>query len=261
MQFSTRRRIGALATIVSIFMLAIIMLTSPSASAALLPFHRSPINHQMIFKPVIAANPQNIPTIIVHPNTGLSLNHKIFSDAARLHDENGNSNSRIPSTVSSVPVVPVVNHLTQTVRIHHSISDLDTKANDHSNDNDNHNHNDNNNNNNNNHNSLDVQDKSFISGIKITDVDRSNPHLLKVTIKRTNDNNANIPKYIAVVAVGKDDQTVAGSTTLRGDDISNTLTVNVVLKNKNNKNGHLDESADVTVWVVPATLHDISSNQ
>jgi hypothetical protein len=83
---------------------------------------------------------------------------------------------------------------------------------------------------------------------------------LKVTLKRTNDNNGNLPKYVAVVAVGKDDQTVAGSTTLRSDDISNTLTVNVVLKNKNNKNGHLDESADVSVWVVPAALHDISGN-
>lgn len=120
--------------------------------------------------------------------------------------------------------------------IQHSINDKDTKDND--NGNDNHNHND-----------------------KITDVDRSNPHLLKVTLKRTDDNNGNIPTFIAVVAVGKDDQTVAGSTTLRGDDISNTLTVNVVLKNKNNKNGHLDESADVIVWVVPAALHDISSNQ
>jgi hypothetical protein len=84
------------------------------------------------------------------------------------------------------------------------------------------------------------------------------PQILKVTLKRTNDDNRNFPKYIAVVAVDKDDQTVAGSTTLKSDDISNTLTVNVVLKNKNNKNGHLDESADVTVWVVPAALHDIS---
>jgi len=56
------------------------------------------------------------------------------------------------------------------------------------------------------------------------------------------------------VAVGKNDQTVAGSTTLNGDDINNSLTVNVILKNKNNKNGHLDSSSDVTVWVVPATI-------
>jgi len=249
---------GALATTIPILMLAIIMLTSPSASAALLPFHRLPVNHQMVFKPGIAANTPNIPTTIVNPNIGLSLNHQILSDPARLHDQNGNSNSRISNPISSIVVV---NHVTNTVSLQHSINDKDTTDNDNNNDNNNHNDNSNNNNNDNNHNSLDVQDKSFINGIKITDVDRSNPHLLKVTLKRTNDNNGNIPKYIAVVAVGKDDQTVAGSTTLRSDDISNTLTVNVLLKNKNNKNGHLDESADVIVWVVPAALHDISSNQ
>jgi len=213
------------------------------------------VNHPIVFKPGIAASAPNIQTTIVHPNIGLSLNHQIFSGPARLHDENGNSNSRISNPISSIVVV---NHVTDTVGIQHSINDKDTKHNDNSNDNTNHNDN---NNNDNNHNSLDVQDKSFINGIKITDVDRSNPHLLKVTLKRTDDNTGNIPKYIAVVAVGKDDQTVAGSTTLRGDDISNTLTVNVILKNKDNKNGHLDESADVTVWVVPAALHDISSNQ
>jgi hypothetical protein len=103
----------------------------------------------------------------------------------------------------------------------------------------------------NHHNSLDVQDKSFLKGIKITDVDRSNPHLLKVTLER---HSGNLPKYVAVVAVGKDGQTISGSTTIRSDDISNTLTVNVVLKNKNDKNGHLDTSADVIVWVVPAAL-------
>ena len=286
MQFSSGRRIGALATTILVMMLAIIMLTFPSASAALLPFHRLPVNHQMVFKPAIAssilttpgnvahpkivlpvnhqmvfkpaigANPPNIPTIIVHPNIGLSLNHQIFSNPARLHDESGNSNSHISNPIASIVVV---NHVTDSVGIQHSISDKDTK--DNGNGNGNHNQDNNNNNNDNSHNSLDVQDKSFINGIKITDVDRSNPHLLKVTLKRTDNNNGNIPKYIAVVAVGKDDQTVAGSTTLRSDDISNTLTVNVVLKNKNNQNGHLDESADVIVWVVPAALHDISSNQ
>ena len=107
---------------------------------------------------------------------------------------------------------------------------------------------------NNNHHGLDVQDKTFIKDVKITDVDRSNPHLLKVTLERTHNDNGNIPKYISVVAVGKNDQTVAGSTTLKGDDINNSLTVNVLLKNKNNKNGHLDASGDVTVWVVPATI-------
>ena len=61
----------------------------------------------------------------------------------------------------------------------------------------------------NHHNSLDVQDKSFLKGIKITDVDRSNPHLLKVTLER---HSGNLPKYVAVVAVGKDGQTISGST-------------------------------------------------
>jgi hypothetical protein len=102
---------------------------------------------------------------------------------------------------------------------------------------------------------LNVQDRSFINGIKIQDVDRSNPHTLKVTLKRTNnDNNGNIPKYISVVAVGKDDQHVAGSTTLNTGDFSDTITVDIVLKNKNTKNGHLDKSATVIVWVVPATI-------
>lgn len=56
------------------------------------------------------------------------------------------------------------------------------------------------------------------------------------------------------MAVGKNDQTVAGSTTVGGDDINNSLTVDVILKNKDNKNGHLDSSSEVTVWVVPATI-------
>jgi hypothetical protein len=101
---------------------------------------------------------------------------------------------------------------------------------------------------------LDVHDKSYIRGIKITDVDRSNPHLLKVTLERTSDDNGNISKYVSVAAVGKDDQAVAGSTTVKGDDINNSLTVDVILKNKNNKDGHLDESSDVNVWVFPATI-------
>ncbi|MFZ0510566.1 MAG: hypothetical protein WAM14_03080 [Candidatus Nitrosopolaris sp.] len=43
------------------------------------------------------------------------------------------------------------------------------------------------------------------------------------------------------MAVGKNDQTVASSTSLKGDDINNSLTANLILKNKNNKNSHLDE--------------------
>jgi hypothetical protein len=250
MQHYTRKRIGALATTISILTLVTIMLTSPSVSAstALLPFHHL-VSHQKLFSRAIAGDPLTIPTIVVPRNIGLPVNHQlILKNPTNLPDENANVNPHFSNPIS--PVV-VVNHV-----IHDSSNEKDTKFND--NNNDNHNHDSNNNDNT--HNSLDVQDKSFINGIKITDVDRSNPHLLKVTLKRTNDNNGNLPKYVAVVAVGKDDQTVAGSTTLKSDDISNTLTVNVVLKNKNNKNGHLDESADVTVWVVPAALHDISGN-
>jgi hypothetical protein len=263
MEYSTRKRIGAFGTTVPVLLLAVIIITSPSASAALLPIHRLPVNHQMVFKHAITASPQHIPRIIVHPNIGLPVNHQmVFKHALKLHDQNGNSNLQISKPISSLVVV---NRVTQTEIIQHSTSDKETNENENSNnDNDNHdddNNNNNNDNNNNHHNSLDVQDKSFIKDIKITDVDRTNPHLLKVTLERTHNDNGNIPKYISVVAVSKNDQTVAGSTTLKGDDINNSLTVNVVLKNKNNKNGHLDESANVIVWVVPATLHDISSSQ
>jgi sRNA-binding regulator protein Hfq len=293
MEYSTRKRIGAFGTTVPVLLLAVIIITSPSASAALLPIHRLPVNHQMVFKHAINASPQHIPRIIVHPNIGLPVNHQmvfkhaitaspqhipriivhpniglpvnhqmVFKHALKLHDQNGNSNLQISKPISSLVVV---NRVTQTEIIQHSTSDKETNENENSNnDNDNHdddNNNNNNDNNNNHHNSLDVQDKSFIKDIKITDVDRTNPHLLKVTLERTHNDNGNIPKYISVVAVSKNDQTVAGSTTLKGDDINNSLTVNVVLKNKNNKNGHLDESANVIVWVVPATLHDISSSQ
>jgi hypothetical protein len=73
--------------------------------------------------------------------------------------------------------------------------------------------------------------------------------------KKQTDNNLGLLEDIKQFnAGGKDGQTISGSTTIRSDDISNTLTVNVVLKNKNDKNGHLDTSADVIVWVVPAAL-------
>ena len=182
------------------------------------------------------------------PYHGLSVNYHSGSTAAlKLYQEPDNSNSHVTNTVSFVGVK-------------HSSKTVNQPSNKESGNNNNYRYSDSNNNNNyrysdsNNHHGLDVQDKSFINGIKITDVDRSNPHLLKVTLERTHNDNGNIPKYISVVAVGKNDQTVAGSTTLNGDDINNSLTVDVILKNKNNKNGHLDSSSDVTVWVVPATI-------
>jgi len=258
MEYSTPKPIVAVAFTLAVLMLAILTQTSSSASARELPFHHlSHVNHQILFKQAITGSPYATLTVLGPRHIGLLVNHHTLSNnAITLDNENGNTNPQISKALS--PVVTVKN-VTQTFRPE-ATQNTDSINNNNNNDNHNHSHNhDSNNNNHNNGNSLDVQDKSFINGIKITDVDRSNPHLLKVTLERTNDNNNNIPKYIAVVAVGKNDQTVAGSTTLRSDDISNSLTVNVLLKNKNNKNGHLDESADVTVWVVPAALHDILS--
>jgi len=257
MEYSTPKPIVAVALTLAVLMLAILTQTSSSASARELSFQLSHVNHQIVFKQAITRTAYATPTIVGPSHIGLLVNHHTLSnDAITLDNENGKTNPQISNTLSSMVVV---NHVPQTFRPEDTQNTDSSSNNNNNNNNHSHNHDSNNNNNNdNNGNSLDVQDKSFINGIKITDVDRSNPHLLKVTLEHTNNNN-NIPKYIAVVAVGKNDQTVAGSTTLRSDDISNSLTVNVLLKNKNNKNGHLDESADVTVWVVPAALHDILS--
>src|SRR2546430_1442821 len=43
-------------------------------------------------------------------------------------------------------------------------------------------------------------DASYVKNIKINDVDRHSPHLLKVTLSRTN-YNGNTPNYISVVAI------------------------------------------------------------
>jgi hypothetical protein len=256
MEYSTPKPIVAVVLTLAVLMLAILSQTSSSASARNLPFHLSHVNHQLLFNQAITRTPFATPTIVWPSHTGLLVNdHTLSNDVITLDNENGKTNPQISNTLSS-PVV--VNQVTQTFRPEDTQTTDSNNNNNHGHNHDSNNNNNNNNNNDNNGNSLDVQDKSFINGIKITDVDRSNPHLLKVTLEHTNDNN-NIPKYIAVVAVGKNDQTVAGSTTLRSDVISNSLTVNVLLKNKDNKNGHLDESADVTVWVVPAALHDILS--
>lgn len=230
MQDCNGKRFGGLVATIPLLMLAIIMLGAPSASA-LVPFRGFPANHHTAFAPAFLGSPTDTSLL---PSHGLSVNYHTGSTPYR-----GNSNSHVTDAVSSV----WFKHIGKTVS---QVGNKDT-------------YNNNNNNNykytyNNNHHGLDVQDKSFIKDVKITDVDRSNPHLLKVTLERTHNDNGNIPRYISVVAVGKNDQTVAGSTTLKGDDINNSLTVNVLLKNKNNKNGHLDASGDVTVWVVPATI-------
>jgi hypothetical protein len=242
MQDCNGKRFGGLVATIPLLMLAIIMLGAPSASA-FVPFRGFPANDHTTFAPTFLGSTDSS----LLPSHGLSVNYHTGSKPYR------GSDSHVTDAVSSVGF----KHTGKTV------SQLDNKDTYNNNNNNNYkdtyNNNNNNNNNykdtyNNNHHGLDVQDKSFIKDVKITDVDRSNPHLLKVTLERTHNDNGNIPKYISVVAVGKNDQTVAGSTTLKGDDINNSLTVNVLLKNKNNKNGHLDASGDVTVWVVPATI-------
>jgi hypothetical protein len=267
MQDCNGKRFGALVTTIPLLMLAIIMLGAPSASA-LVPFRGFPANHHTAFAPAFLGSPPTGTSLL--PFHGLSVNYDTGSTPALKLHYGDNSNSHVTNTVSFVGL----KHISKTES---QPSNKDSSRNNNNNNNNNYkytynkinndnnnykytynkNNNDNNNYkytyNNNNH-GLDVQDKSFIKDIMIKDVDRSNPHLLKVTLERTHNDNGNIPKYISVVAVGKNDQTVAGSTTLKGDDINNSLTVNVILKNKNNKNGHLDASSDVTVWVVPATI-------
>jgi hypothetical protein len=220
------------------------MLGAPSASA-LVPSDGFLRNHHASFAPGFLGVPPLDKSLI--PYHGSSVNYHIGSTPALKEGEN--SNSHVTNTISFVGF----KHMRKTVNLP-SNKESDNNSNYRYSDNNNNNSYRYSDNNNNNHKGLDVQDKSFISGIKITDVDRSNPHLLKVTIERTHSDNGNIPKYISVVAVGKNDQTVAGSTTVNGDDINNSLTVDVILKNKDNKNGHLDSSSEVTVWVVPATI-------
>jgi hypothetical protein len=209
------------------------MLGAASASA-LVPSDGFLRNHHASFAPGFLGVPPLDKSLIPYHRS--SVNYHIGSTPALKEGEN--SNSHVTNTVSFVG-------------FKHTSKTWNLPSNKESDNNSNYRYSDNNNNN---HKGLDVQDKSFISAIKITDVDRSNPHLLKVTIERTHSDNGNIPKYISVVAVGKNDQTVAGSTTVNGDDINNSLTVDVILKNKDNKNGHLDSSSEVTVWVVPATI-------
>jgi hypothetical protein len=245
MQDCKGKHFGALVTTIPLLMLAIIMLGAPSASG-LVPFRAITSNHHTGF----VGSPTDTSLLPFH---GLSVNYHTGSTPALKLHYGDNSNSHVSDAISFVGF----KHIGKTVS---QPSITESKNN---NDNNNYKYTYNNKNNdnnnykytyNNNHHGLDVQDKSFVKAIKITDVDRSNPHLLKVTLERTHNDIGNIPKYISVVAVGKNDQTVAGSTTLKGDDINNSLTVNVILKNKNNKNGHLDASGDVTVWVVPATI-------
>jgi hypothetical protein len=279
MQDSKGKRFGSLVTTIPLLVLAIVMLGAPSASA-LMPYHVFFGNHHVSFAKAFLRAPS--PEISLLPYHGLSVNYHTGGTPALKLYQADNSNSHVTNTVSFVGFKHTIKTGNQPSskekgnnnnyrysdnnnNYRYSDNNNNYRYSDNNNNyrysdnNNNYRYSDNNNNyrysdNNNNNHGLDVQDKSFINGIKITDVDRSNPHLLKVTLERTHNNNGNIPKYISVVAVGKNDQTVAGSTTLNGDDINNSLTADVILKDKNSKNGHLDSSSDVTVWVVPATI-------
>ena len=255
MEYSTGKRVGAVGITVAIWMLALMSQTYPSASASRVLFHGSHINTQILSPQVGIQQQLTLPKIVVSPpniDPPVTNLQTLFKHQTPMQTEVPNSHPliSIPNTFPSEDFAKRIiekatgsssggssdnSSTTENVEIIHHSDGSDTW----SSDSDYH------------HNSLDVQDKSFLKGIKITDVDRSNPHLLKVTLER---HSGNLPKYVAVVAVGKDGQTIAGSTTIRSDDISNTLTVNVVLKNKNDNKGHLDTSADVIVWVVPAAL-------
>lgn len=251
MEYSTGKRVGVVGITVAILMLTMLSQTYPSAAASRVLFHGSQIKSQILPPQVVIQN--QLPNLVVSPPNVDSqvVNPQPFFEhhtPLQIGAQNSHPQISIPNTFPSQDSVRRTiekaigsgsgssdnSGTTENVEIIHHHDGSDTWSS-----------------NSNNHNSLDVQDKSFLKGIKITDVDRSNPHLLKVTLER---HSGSLPKYVAVVAVGKDGQTIAGSTTIRSDDISNTLTVSVVLKNKNNKNGHLDTSADVIVWVVPAAL-------
>jgi hypothetical protein len=95
-------------------------------------------------------------------------------------------------------------------------------------------------------------DASYVKNIKINDVDRHSSHLLKVTLSRNN-YNGNPPNYLSVVAIGNQDKHIAGSITI-SSHFTNQKTVTIHLLKKNGHNGNIDNSNDVTVFVVPATI-------
>ena len=95
-------------------------------------------------------------------------------------------------------------------------------------------------------------DASYVKNIKINDVDRHSPYLLKVTLSRNN-YNGNTPNYISVVGIGNEDKHVAGSITI-SSHFTDQKTVTFHLLKKNGHNANIDNSNDVTVFVVPATI-------
>jgi hypothetical protein len=73
-----------------------------------------------------------------------------------------------------------------------------------------------------------------------------------VTLSRNN-YNGNTPNYISVVAIGNEDKHLAGSITI-SSHFTDQKTVTIHLLKKNGHNANIDNSNDVTVFVVPATL-------
>ena len=95
-------------------------------------------------------------------------------------------------------------------------------------------------------------DASYVKNIKITDVDRHSPHILKVTLTR-NSYNGNTPNYISVVGIGNEDKHLAGSITI-SSHFTDLKTVTIHLLKKNGHNANIDNNNDVTIFVVPATI-------
>jgi hypothetical protein len=96
-------------------------------------------------------------------------------------------------------------------------------------------------------------DTSYVRGIKINDVDRSSSHIIKVSLTRIDDNKNNIPNHISVVAVGNEDKHIAGSITI-STHFTDQKTASIDLLKRNGHNANIDNSNDVTVFVVPSTV-------
>ncbi|MDP9288402.1 MAG: hypothetical protein M3P08_09405, partial [Thermoproteota archaeon] len=73
-----------------------------------------------------------------------------------------------------------------------------------------------------------------------------------VTLSRNN-YNGNTPNYISVVVIGNEDKHIAGSITI-SSHFTDQNTVTIHLLKKNGHNANIDNSNDVTVFVVPPTI-------
>ncbi len=73
-----------------------------------------------------------------------------------------------------------------------------------------------------------------------------------MTLSR-NSYNGNTANYISVVGIGNEDKHLAGSITI-SSHYTDLKTVTIHLLKKNAHNANIDNSNDVTVFVVPATI-------